>query len=58
MFLHESEYEKGLGSKTPLMDLLKKISEEAKEDGSVLIEMYFTGHGELKTGNWVMEKPE
>jgi len=40
------------------MDLLKKISEEAKEDGSVLIEMYFTGHGELKTGNWVMEKPE
>ena len=57
MFLHEEEY-KETGSKKPLIQLLEKISEEAKEDESVLIEIYFTGHGELKTGNWVMEKPE
>jgi len=57
MFLHEEEF-KETGSKKPLMELLAKISEEAKEDESVLIEIYFTGHGELKTGNWVMERPE
>jgi hypothetical protein len=57
MFLHEEEY-KETGSKKPLMELLQQISEEAKEDESCLIEIYFTGHGELKTGNWVMEKPE
>lgn len=54
MFLHEKKE----GSKVPLMQLLEKIAEEAVADGSCLIEIYFTGHGELKTGNWVMEKPE
>ena len=57
MFLHEEEYKES-GSKKPLMTMLEQISQEAKDDGSVLIEIYFTGHGELKTGNWVMEKPE
>lgn len=57
MFLHEEEF-KETGSKRPLMEMLQQISQEAVDDESVLIEIYFTGHGELKTGNWVMEKPE
>ena len=54
MFLHERQE----GSKGALIEMIEKHAEDAVADGSNLIEIYFTGHGELKTGNWVMEKPD
>jgi len=55
MFLHQNKKE---GSKIPLMELIGKIAEEAEVDGSNHIEIYYTGHGQKDSGNWVMEMPD